>query len=191
MKDWPTKQVIDSSLKLWNTRWLFRDQFQLENVKMFSCIHSFIQQVLIQCLLFRNWTRCLRFKSIYFVKQRFIFSRSSPFRWNDYKILKVYTYICVCMCVCIIYMFPSVLDTPLQYFCLENSMDGGAWWAEVHGVARVGHDWATSLSLFTFMHCRRKWQPTPVFLPGESQGQGSLVGCCLWDRIESDTTEVT
>ena len=36
---------------------------------------------------------------------------------------------------------------------------------------RVGHDWATSLSLFTFMHWRRKWQPTPVFLPGESQGR--------------------
>ena len=35
---------------------------------------------------------------------------------------------------------------------------------------RVRHDWATSLSLFTFMHWRRKWQPTPVFLPGESQG---------------------
>ena len=50
------------------------------------------------------------------------------------------------------------------------------------GSLRVGHSWATSLSLFTFMHCRRKWQPTPVFLPGESQGRGSLVGCCLWDR---------
>ena len=47
------------------------------------------------------------------------------------------------------------------------------------GSLRVGHDWATSLSLFTFMHWRRKWQPTPVFLPGESQGWGSLVGCCL------------
>ena len=43
------------------------------------------------------------------------------------------------------------------------------------GSLRVGHDWATSLSLFTFMHWRRKWQPTPVFLPGESQGRGSLV----------------
>ena len=41
---------------------------------------------------------------------------------------------------------------------------------------RVGHNWATSLSLFTVMHWRRKWQPTPVFLPGESQGRGSLVG---------------
>ena len=44
------------------------------------------------------------------------------------------------------------------------------------GSLRVGHDWATSLSLFTFMHWRRKWQPTPVFLPRESQGRGSLVG---------------
>ena len=56
---------------------------------------------------------------------------------------------------------------------------------------RVWHDWATSLSLFTFMHWRRKWQPTPVFLPGESQGRGSLVGCCLWGRTELDTTEET
>ena len=45
------------------------------------------------------------------------------------------------------------------------------------GSLGVGHDWATSLSLFTFMHWRRKWQPTPVFLPGESQGRRSLVGC--------------
>ena len=40
-------------------------------------------------------------------------------------------------------------------------------------------------------HWRRKWQPTPVFLPGESQGQGNLVGCRLWGRTESDTTEAT
>ena len=53
------------------------------------------------------------------------------------------------------------------------------------GSLRVGHDWATSLSLFTFMHWRRKWQPTPVFLPGESQGRGSLVGCRLWGCMES------
>ena len=49
----------------------------------------------------------------------------------------------------------------------------------------------TSLSLFTFMHWRRKWQPTPVFLPGESQGWGSLVGCRLWGCTESDTIEAT
>ena len=59
------------------------------------------------------------------------------------------------------------------------------------GSLRVRHDWVTSLSFFTFMHWRRKWQPTPVFLPGESQGQGSLVGCPLWGRTELDTTEVT
>ena len=59
------------------------------------------------------------------------------------------------------------------------------------GSPRVPHDWATSLSLFTFMHWSRKWQPTPVFLPGESQGQRSLVGCRLWSRTESDTAEGT
>ena len=59
------------------------------------------------------------------------------------------------------------------------------------GSHRVGHDWATSLSLFTFMHWRRKWQPAPVFLPGESQGRGSIMGCRLWGRTELDTTEAT
>ena len=56
------------------------------------------------------------------------------------------------------------------------------------GSLRVGHDWVTSLSLFTFMHWRKKQQPTPVFLPGESQGRGSLVGCRLWGRtgVEHD-----
>ena len=75
-----------------------------------------------------------------------------------------------------------------------------AWkipWAEEPGRLQsmgslgVGHDWATSLSLFTFMHWRRKWKPTPVFLPGKSQGRGSLVGFRLWGRTESDTTEAT
>ena len=75
-----------------------------------------------------------------------------------------------------------------------------AWqipWMEVPGRLKsmrsvgVGNDWATSLSLFTFMHWRRKWQPTPLLLPGESRGRGSLVGCRLWGRTESDTTEAT
>ena len=49
----------------------------------------------------------------------------------------------------------------------------------------------TRLSDFTFTHRRRKWQPTPVFLPGESQGRGSLVGCRLWGHTGSDMTEAT
>ena len=57
------------------------------------------------------------------------------------------------------------------------------------GSQRVGHYWMTSLSLFTCMHWRRKRQPTPVLLPGESQGRGSPVGCRLWVRTKSDTTE--
>ena len=54
------------------------------------------------------------------------------------------------------------------------------------GLRTVGHDWTTSLSLFTFMHWRRKWQPTPVFLPGESQGRGSLVG----HRVRHDWSDL-
>ena len=79
--------------------------------------------------------------------------------------------------------------TPLQYSCLENPVGRGAWQAAVHGVAKS----QTRLSdfTFTFTHWRTKWQPTPVFLPGESQGRGSLVGCHLWGRTESDMTEVT
>ena len=90
------------------------------------------------------------------------------------------------------------------HLCMEKAMAPPsftlAWkipWTEEPGglqsmrSRRVGHNWATSLSLFTFTHWRRKWQPTPVFLPGESQGWGSLVGCHLWGCTESDTTEAT
>ena len=70
-------------------------------------------------------------------------------------------------------------------------MDGGAWKAAVHGVAEGQTQLSDFTFTFHFMHWRRKWQPTPVFLPGEFQGQGSLMGCRLWGRTESDTTEVT
>ena len=74
-----------------------------------------------------------------------------------------------------------------------------AWripWTEEPGglqsmeLLRIGHNWATLLSLFTFMHWRRTWQPTPVFLPGESQGRGSLVGCRLRGRTELDMSDL-
>ena len=70
-------------------------------------------------------------------------------------------------------------------------MDGGAWQAAVHGVAKSRTQLSKFTLLFTFMHWRRKWHPTPVFLPGESQGRGSLVGCHLWGRTELDMTDAT
>ena len=65
--------------------------------------------------------------------------------------------------------------TPLQYFAWKIPWMEELGRLQSMGPLRVAHDWVTSLSLFTFMHWRRKWQPTPVFLPGESQGRGSLV----------------
>ena len=65
----------------------------------------------------------------------------------------------------------------------KNPMDEGAWWAAVHGVARSRQ--RLSNFTLTFMRWRRKWQPTPVFLSGESQGRGSLVDFCLWGRTET------
>ena len=81
---------------------------------------------------------------------------------------------------------------PLQYSCLENSVDRGAWQAAVH---RVAKSW-TQLSDFTFtfhFHALEKdiSFSTPLFLPGESQGRGSLVGCRLWGHTESNSTEAT
>ena len=107
--------------------------------------------------------------------------------------------VCHPLCLhCHIYKIGIIIPTSEKAMAPHSSTP--AWktpWMEEPGglqsmgSLRVGHDWATSLSLFTFMHWRRKWQPTPVFLPGESQGRRSLVGCHLWGHTESDMTEAT
>ena len=85
---------------------------------------------------------------------------------------------------------------PLQRSCLENPRGSGAWWAAVYGVTqsrtRLKRLSSSSSSInftFTFMHWRKKWQPTPVFLPGESQGQGETgglpsMGLQSWTRLK-------
>ena len=83
-------------------------------------------------------------------------------------------------------------------------MDRGAWRPIVREIARVRHSLATKQQQIhsplsrkiksinsQYTSILRKWQPTPVFLPGESQGRGNLVGCRLWGHTESDTTEPT
>ena len=82
-------------------------------------------------------------------------------------------------------------ENPFQCSCLENLRDRGAWQAAVHGVTKSRTRLSDFAFTFHFHAWRRKWQPTPVFLPGESQGRGSLVGCRLWGRTELDTTEAT
>ena len=98
-----------------------------------------------------------------------------------------FIYLSICLCwVLVVTMAPrsSTLAWRIPWTEEPGRLQPmGSW--------RVRHDWVTSLSFFTFMHWRRKWQPTPVFLPGESQGWESLVGCHLWGCTESDTTEAT
>ena len=72
--------------------------------------------------------------------------------------------------------------------CLENPRDEGAWWAAIHGVTKS----QTRLHFHFSLSCIGEGNGNPlVFLPGESQGRGSLVDCRLWGRTELDTTEVT
>ena len=81
--------------------------------------------------------------------------------------------------------------TPLQYSCLENPMDEGAWWAAVHRVTKS----RTRLSDFTFtfhFHALMKEMAThSSVLAWRIPGMGEPVGCCLWGCAESNTTEVT
>ena len=79
---------------------------------------------------------------------------------------------------------------PLQCSCLENPRDGGAWWAAVYGVpqSRTRLKQLSSSSSRP-LEWRRKWQPTPVLLPGKFHGWRSLVDCSPWGCKESDTTE--
>ena len=70
-------------------------------------------------------------------------------------------------------------------------MDTGDWWAAVHGVAKSPIRLSDFTLTFHFHALEKEMKPTPVLLPGESQGQRSLVGCCFWGHTESDTTEVT
>ena len=80
---------------------------------------------------------------------------------------------------------------PPQSSCLENPMEGGAWWAAARGVTQSWTRLSDFIFTFHFLAVEKEMATTPVFLPGESRGRGSLVGCRLWGRTESDTTEAT
>ena len=113
-----------------------------------------------------------------------------------------------CPTLLLTHMHTHKFKNPLKMEAVESRMEKAmashsstlAWkipWTEKPGGLqsmgshRVRYNWSTSLSLFTFMHWRSKWQPIPVFLTGESQGWWSLVGCHLWGSTESDKTEAT
>ena len=79
----------------------------------------------------------------------------------------------------------------MQQTSLENLLGRGAWWAAVHGVTKSQTQLSDFTFTFPFHALEREIATNPVFLPGESQGRGSLVGCLLWGHTELETTEVT
>ena len=140
------------------------------------------------------WKETFNFP-IYFLSVQFILvSQSCPSLCDPMD--------CSTSCLPVHHQLPEFTETHIHWAEKEMATHSStlAWkipWTEEPGrlqsmgSRRVGHDQETSLSLFTFSHWRRKWQPTPVFLPGESQGWQSLMGCRLWGCTESNTTEVT
>ena len=131
------------------------------------------------------------------------FSFCQPLSWFCLKRSRVLSPLSPC---CLPWLFLNPIVTNYRYSetktetAMATHSSTLAWklpWTEEPGrlqsmgSRRVRRDWATSLSLFTFMHWRRKWQPIPAFLPGESQGRRSLVGWRLRGHTESDTTEAT
>ena len=116
------------------------------------------------------------------------------FSWIWLCLLLFWTLFSLCVYVFCVFVYICVCNgegngTPLQHSCLENPRMEEPGRLQSMGSLRVRHDWATSLSLFPFMHWRRNWQPSPVILPGKSHGRRSLVGCSPWGHEESDTTE--
>ena len=81
--------------------------------------------------------------------------------------------------------------TPLQYSCLENPMDRGAWWASVHGVAKSRARLSDFTFTFHFHALEREMATHSSILDWRIPGRWSLVGCRLWGHTESDTTEAT
>ena len=84
-----------------------------------------------------------------------------------------------------------VNGTPLQYSCLENPMDGGAWEAAVHGVSKSQTRLSNFTFTFHFLSLEKEMATHSSVLAWRIPGTGSLVGCRLWGHTESDTTEAT
>ena len=84
----------------------------------------------------------------------------------------------------------SRTGTPLQFSCLETPMDGGAWWAAVHGVTESQTRLSNVTFTFHFHALEKEMETHSSVLAWRIPGQGSLVGCRLWGRTESDTTEI-
>ena len=112
-------------------------------------------------------------------------------RWGNNSALLASLHVMLMLQLCGPHFEKQASSSPFpRNSSLENPMDRGAWWAAVHGIAKS--DMAKQLHFRFSLSCIGEGNGNPlVFLPGESQGQKSLVGCHLWGRTESDTTKAT
>ena len=129
-----------------------------------------------------------------FVNVYVTFSIGLPFSlFSSHSIHRSVLY--VCFSIAALKINSSVPSLQIPYICVSIQYLYSSFW--LTSLCIIGssfiHLIRTDSNLFLFMaeYWRRKWQPTPVFLPGESQGRGSLVGCRLWGHTELDTTEAT
>ena len=147
---------------------------------------------------FHEWAihECLPSKEI--SKRKYILDKSKR---CYYQVVKASTIASTCFIVFLL-IFPSITNAEKAMATHSSTLAWKIPWTEEPGglqsmvSLRVWHDWATSLSLFTFMHWRRKGQPTPVFLPGESQRQWApIYGVALsrtrLKRLSSSSSSIT
>ena len=112
-------------------------------------------------------------------------------RWNSGSLMKDWPLLCQMKIWSWLYCLEKAMTTHSSTLAWKLPWTKKPGRLQSMGSLGIRHDWATSLSLFTFMHWRRKWRSTPVFLPGESQGWGSLVGCRLWGcRVGHDWSDL-
>ena len=112
-------------------------------------------------------------------------------RWNSGSLMKDWPLLCQMKIWSWLYCLEKAMTTHSSTLAWKLPWTKKPGRLQSMGSLGIRHDWATSLSLFTFMHWRRKWRSTPVFLPRESQGWGSLVGCRLWGcRVGHDWSDL-
>ena len=152
-------------------------------------ISSFTCQSVIyfEFILYIGWQKCSNFILLHVAVE-----------FSQYHLLKRLYFLCYLLFHCCTFIDHKLglflgegNGNPLQYSCLENPVNGGAWWADVHGETK-SQTWLSDFTFtFSFHALEEEMATHSNILAWRILGRGSLVDCCLWGCTESDTTEAT